>query len=163
MASTSDDTKRRNTVPLRRLTNPSLQQHLPCPQCPLWFRFCFAFDFAVALQFWHFWQPVPAGRGLWQFRHFGNFLIEVAEGDLRKPERRNAKTQACKSNMQPVECIKAQKKFRGNIRYSARTRVFIEEKSVRIVQRMKNPAARKPASPRPDFSPSTLVAYGELQ
>src|SRR5215831_5858464 len=27
-------------------------------------------------------------------------------------------------------------------RYSARTRVIIEEKSVRIVQRMKNPAAR---------------------
>src|SRR5215471_213085 len=38
MASTSDNTKRRNTVPLRRLTNPSLQQHLPCPQCPLWFK-----------------------------------------------------------------------------------------------------------------------------
>src|SRR5215472_1263002 len=38
MASTSDDTKRRNTVPLRRLTNPSLQQYLPCPQCPLWFQ-----------------------------------------------------------------------------------------------------------------------------
>src|SRR5215471_12626702 len=36
-----------------------------------------------------------------------------------------------------------QKKFRrGKFRYSARTRVVIEEKSVRIVQRMENPAAR---------------------
>src|SRR5215813_9757183 len=35
-----------------------------------------------------------------------------------------------------------QKKFRGKFRYSARTRVIIEEKSVRIVQRMENPAAR---------------------
>src|SRR5262249_49261547 len=35
-----------------------------------------------------------------------------------------------------------QKKFRGKFRYSARTRVIIEEKSVRIVQRLKNPAAR---------------------
>ena len=34
------------------------------------------------------------------------------------------------------------KKFRGVFRYSARTRVIIEEKSVWIVQRMKNPAAR---------------------
>src|SRR5215467_14207827 len=35
-----------------------------------------------------------------------------------------------------------EKKFRGQIRYSARTRVIVEEKTVRIVQRMKNPAAR---------------------
>src|SRR5262249_14121268 len=34
------------------------------------------------------------------------------------------------------------KKFWHEIRYSARTRVFIGEKSVRIVQRIKNPAAR---------------------
>jgi len=48
--------------------------------------------------------------------------------------------------MQTIECIFAQKKFRGEFRYSARTRVIIDEKSVRIVQRMKKLAARKPAS-----------------
>src|SRR5262249_33366093 len=46
----------------------------------------------------------------------------------------------------PLELLsdlkKARKKIRGHIRYSARTRVIIEEKTVRIVQRMKNPAAR---------------------
>src|SRR5262249_3154329 len=37
------------------------------------------------------------------------------------------------------------KKLCHVFRYSARTRVIIDEKSVRIVQRLKNPAARKPA------------------
>ena len=48
--------------------------------------------------------------------------------------------------MQAVGCIIGQKKFRGVFRYSARTRVIIGEKSVRIVQRMENPAAGKAAS-----------------
>jgi len=34
--------------------------------------------------------------------------------------------------MQAIDCIFAQKKFRGGIRYSARTRVIIDEKSVRM-------------------------------
>ena len=37
---------------------------------------------------------------------------------------------------------KGLKKLCHIFRYSARTRVIIEENSVRIVQRMKNPAAR---------------------
>src|SRR5215468_6556322 len=39
--------------------------------------------------------------------------------------------------------LNARKKFWRQFRYSARTRVIIDEKSVRIVQRMKNPTARK--------------------
>src|SRR5215469_9747981 len=39
-------------------------------------------------------------------------------------------------------------------RYSARTRVIVEENSVRIVQRMKNPAARKAASSFELLAPS---------
>ena len=48
--------------------------------------------------------------------------------------------------MHLTECIIGLRKLRHIFRYSARTRVIIEEKSVRIVQRMKNPAARKAAS-----------------
>ena len=48
--------------------------------------------------------------------------------------------------MRRIHCIMAQKKFWHEIRYSARTRVIIDEKSVRMVQRMKNPAARKPGN-----------------
>src|SRR5215467_14804085 len=46
------------------------------------------------------------------------------------------------------------KKFRGKFRYSARTRVIIEEKSIRNVQRMKNPAAGKAASSFDLLAPS---------
>jgi len=45
------------------------------------------------------------------------------------------------------------KKFRGKFRYSARTRVIIEEKSVRIVQRMENPAAGFRLSANGPFEP----------
>jgi len=45
--------------------------------------------------------------------------------------------------MHVIECIIELKKLCHVFRYSARTRIIIEEKCVRIVQRMKNPAARK--------------------
>jgi len=45
------------------------------------------------------------------------------------------------------------KKIRGKFRYSARTRVIIEEKSVRIVQRMENPAAGFRLSVNGPFEP----------
>jgi len=66
--------------------------------------------------------------------------------NLRKQEKTDAEIMLPGANMQAVECIIDQKKFGGICRYSARTRVVIGEKSVRIVQRMKNPAARKAAS-----------------
>ena len=64
-------------------------------------------------------------------------------GNLRKPEKIKAERVASECNY-ASECVHIrQKKFGVQFRYSARTRVVIEEKSVRIVQRMKNLAARK--------------------
>ena len=63
-------------------------------------------------------------------------------GNLRKPEKLKPKDGLPNAVMQVSECIFVKKKFVHNFRYSARTRVIVDEKSVRIVQRMKNPAAR---------------------
>jgi len=71
---------------------------------------------------------------------------QPGRGILRKPEKSASKTTRCGANMHLTECIIGLRKLRHIFRYSARTRVIIEEKSVRIVQRMKNPAARKAAS-----------------
>ena len=53
--------------------------------------------------------------------------------------------------------------FGAIFRYSARTRVIIEENSVRIVQRMKNPAARFCRSAKGVSDQTTLVAYTQQE
>src|SRR5262249_48971060 len=63
-------------------------------------------------------------------------------GNLRKPEKIKAKRWASECSYASERVHIRQKKFLHNFRYSARTRVIVDEKSVRIVQRMKNPAAR---------------------
>jgi len=79
---------------------------------------------------------------------------KAVEDDLRKPEKTTAEMTGFVIEYAISWMHKGQKKLCHIFRYSARTRVIVEENSVRIVQRMKNPAARKAASSFELLAPS---------
>ena len=55
-------------------------------------------------------------------------FLEFTKTGKKTSEKRGSQDRVCRA----INCIFAQKKFRGEIRYSARTRVIIDEKSVRM-------------------------------
>src|SRR5215469_113107 len=89
--------------------------------------------------------PATSGINSERTRAIGSWPLAKTRpwvGNLRKPEKIKANRWASECSY-ASECVHIrQKKFVHNFRYSARTRVIVDEKSVRIVQLMKNPAAR---------------------